>query len=78
MDEMEKVIQDVKYIQNTLWARWKEFQVDFDMRKYNRNAIELVHKYDGNREMLLFCQNQIMTWTPLLNDLKAKHEGRKR
>ena len=58
---------DIKYIQNTLWGIYKEFLIDHSVREYTRKASELVHKYDGNKEMLLFCQNLIICWTPVIN-----------
>lgn len=66
---MEEKIENVKYIQNTLWKIYKEFLDDRNVKEYTRKASELVHLYDGNKEMLLFCQNLIITWTPIINSL---------
>lgn len=64
---------DIKYIWNTLWIMYKEFLVDFNVREYTRKATELVHKFDGNKEKLLFCQNLVITWTPEINRLAEEH-----
>lgn len=66
---------DIKYIQNTLWVIYKEFLLDFNVREYTRKASELVHRYDGNKEMLLFSQNLVICWTPIINRLAENHRN---
>ena len=64
---MQEKTEDIKHIQNTLWSIYKDFLSDHDVRKYTQKASGLVHEYDGNKEMLLFCQNLVITWTPIIN-----------
>lgn len=64
---------EIKYIQNTLWSIYKEFLQHHSVREYSRKASELVHKFDGNKEMLLFCQNLIISWTPIINKLAEQY-----
>lgn len=64
---MDDEVKNVKDIQNTLWAIWKGFLEDHSVRRYNEKAQELVRKYKGNEDMLLFCQSLIITWTPVIH-----------
>lgn len=68
---MDNKLDDIKYIQNTLWSIYKDFLQDHDIREYTSKAAELVHKYKDKHDMMLFCQNLIITWTPVLNGLNA-------
>lgn len=66
---------DIKYIQNTLWAMYKEFLTSYNVRRYTEQAVELVHKYEGNRELLCFVQNLVICWTPIINGLAERHRS---
>jgi hypothetical protein len=65
--------EEIKYIQNTLWAMWKEFQTTFSVRTYTEQAVQLVHKYDGQRELQCFVQNLVICWTPIINMIAEEH-----
>ena len=64
---------DIKYIQNTLWMMYKEFENDFDMKKYNDQAINLCRRYKEEPVMLNFCQNLTISWAPIINEMGRKH-----
>lgn len=64
---------DIKYIQNTLWVMYKDFSVDFNMRKYSEQAADLCKRYKDNPLMLNFCQNLVITWTPVINTMAEEH-----
>ena len=61
---------DIKNIYNTLAVLYNEFLKDLDIDKYTRKASELCKKYQGNDLMLNFCQNLIISWTPVINQIK--------
>lgn len=61
---------DIKYIYNTLAALYSDFSKDLDIAKYQTKAHELCKKYEHNSLMLNFCQNLIVSWTPVLNEMK--------
>lgn len=65
--------EDIKTIQNTLWAMYKAYSATFDMREYNISASALVTKYKENPAMLNFCQNLIISWAPVINVIGEKH-----
>ena len=67
---------DIKYIQNTLWAMYKVFSENHNMAEYNKQAQELCRKYRNDAKMLPFCQNLIITWAPIINGMmEAYKEG---
>lgn len=64
---------DIKFIQNTLWVMWKEFQATHSVKKYTEQAICLVHKYDGQRDLQCFVQNLVICWTPIINQMAEEY-----
>ena len=61
---------DIKYIYNNLATLFNEFSKDLDIQKYETKAAELCRKYKDNNLMLNFCQNLIVSWTPVINQMK--------
>ena len=61
---------DIKNIYNALAVLYNEFLKDLDIDKYTKKAAELCKKYQGNEIMLNFCQNLIISWTPVINQIK--------
>jgi len=59
----------VNHIQNTLWRIYKEFLADHKVKAYTDKAAALVHEYDGKKDMMLFAQTLILSWTPIINGL---------
>lgn len=66
---MQEKIEDIKHIQNTVWAMYKDFLADHDMGKYNQKMGELVREYQdkGDRAILCFCQNILISWGSIIN-----------
>lgn len=69
LDIMSEKIEDIKHIQNTLWAMYKDFLSDHDVRAYNRKAQELATEYyeKGDKQLFTFLQWSIITWCPIIN-----------
>ena len=67
------MVDEIKYIQNTLWSMWKEFQTTFSVKTYTDQAMQLVHRYDGQRELQCFVQNLVICWTPIINQIAEEH-----
>lgn len=65
---------DIKYIQNTVWSMYKVFSSNYNMVEYNNQALELCRKYKKNEKMLYFCQNLIITWSPIINGMMEEHK----
>lgn len=65
---------DIKYIQNTIWAMYKVFSENHNMVEYNNQALELCRKYRNNANMLSFCQNLIITWSPIINGMMEEYK----
>lgn len=65
---------DIKYIQNTVWSMYKVFSTNYNMVEYNNQALELCRKYKDNAKMLSFCQNLIITWSPIINGMMEEHK----
>lgn len=66
---------EIKYIQNTLWAMYKEVERTGNAKSYTDQATELCKKYKERPELLTFCQNQVITWTPIINLLAERHRN---
>ena len=65
---------DIKYIQNTVWAMYKAFSDNHNMLEYNNQALELCRKYKNDEQMLSFCQSLIITWAPVINGMMEKYK----
>lgn len=66
---------EIKYIQNTLWAMYKEVEKTGNAKTYTDQASELCKKYKEHPELLTFCQNLVVTWTPIINLLAEQHRN---
>lgn len=66
---MQNKIEDIKYIQNAIWALYKNYLSDHDLAVYNRKIAELVSEVSnkGDKLLLSFCQNLLISWTPIIN-----------
>ena len=67
---VEEKTNCIKHIQNTLWAMYKDFLEDHDMGVYNNKAQKLTREYarKGDKQLLSFCQNMILSWSPIINE----------
>lgn len=61
---------DIKNIYNTLAVMYSDFLKDRDIKRYTKRAAELAESYSNNKMMLSFCENLIITWTPIINHIK--------
>ncbi len=61
--------KEITHIQNTIWAMYKQFLSDHDIEEYNRNMGKLAKEYadKGDKQLLLFCQNLLISWAPVVN-----------
>lgn len=68
---MQDKTEDIKHIQNTIWAMYKDFLKDHNMMEYNRKMGELAKEYyeKGDKQLLSFCQNLLITWAPIISSL---------
>ena len=66
---------EIKHIQNELWAMYRQFVTDFNVKKYTNQATNLCRKYKDNKILLNFCQNLVVTWTPIINHLAEIHRN---
>lgn len=75
-EKAEERHKEITRIQNTTWAMYKDFLADHDMAAYNRKMGELSKEYydKGDKQMLLFCQNILISWCPVINNF-AKEFG---
>lgn len=69
---MKDKLEDIKHIQNTLWSIYKDFLKDHDVCMFTNKAAELVSEYEDKCDMKLFCQDLIITWTPVINGMAAE------
>lgn len=67
---MREKTEDIKHIQNTVWAMYKDFLSDHDMAAYNRRMGGLAKEYadKGDQRLLSFCQNILISWAPIINE----------
>lgn len=66
---------EIKYIYNALWFIYKEFTTTYSVKKYTEQAVELVHKYDGQRDLQCFVQNMVICFTPIINQMAEEHRN---
>lgn len=71
---MEKEIQ---YIQNELWRLYKAFVSGGSMKEYNRGVQRLSGRYKGDEILLNFCQNLIISWAPIMNELSVNRRKKR-
>ena len=66
---MQEKIEDIKHIQNTIWAMYKDFLANHDMKAYNRKMRDLSKKYSekGDQQLISFVQGAFITWCPIIN-----------
>lgn len=66
---MQEKIEDIKHIQNTIWAMYKDFLVNHDMKKWNEEIGKLTKEYadKGDEQLLTFVRWSLITWCPIIN-----------
>lgn len=68
----EKIVnihKGISQIQNAIWAAYKEFLDNQDMKAFNRRMTDLATEYRDSGNLLLasFVENEIITWCPVMN-----------
>lgn len=61
-----KLHEELRDIQNGFWKAYKEYASSGDMRKYNKDLKAILERHRTDMEMLEFCQNLAVTWTPVI------------
>ncbi len=74
---MLKKEEEIKNIQNTIWAMYKSYLADHDMKEYNRKMGELSREYSkkGDRQLLDFCNGLLITWAPIIRGFAMEFNG---
>lgn len=62
----EKIVD----IQNSFWKAYTDFRKSKDMKQYNIDTQKICERYKFDPPMLLFCQNVIFAWAPVINNMK--------
>lgn len=67
--KIEEMHKEVTHIQNTVWAIYKDFLMDHDVKEYARKMGELSKEYSHRRDKLFlsFSQNLSVTWCNVIN-----------
>ena len=75
--KIEERHKEIAHIQNTIWSIYKDFLSDHDMAAYNRKTGELTKEYydKGNKQLLSFCQNILISWSPIINAFKEEFKS---
>lgn len=66
---MQEKIEDIKRIQNEIWAMYKAYLTDHDMKKWNEGMGKLTQEYadKGDQQLLTFVQWSLITWCPIIS-----------
>lgn len=74
---MQEKLEDIKYIQNTIWGMYKDFLLDHSMKKWNDGMQNLVSKYvdKGDAQLFSFVQNLLITWSPIIAGFSKEFNG---
>ena len=67
--------EDIKKIQNTVWAMYKDVTNHYNASIFTSDAKNLCAKYKDDPPMLAFCQRLIMAYTPIINGMCCEKRG---
>lgn len=78
-EKIEERHKEISHIQNTIWAMYKDFLLDYDMVAYNQKIISLTKEYydKDDKQLLSFCQNLLISWCPIINGLAEEFRNGK-
>lgn len=62
---MQKKIEDINYIQSSLWGLYKNFLTDHDPEKYKELAVGVV----SSTGLQYFCDGLVHTWISVIDKL---------
>lgn len=57
-------------IQNLFWKAYKNYKGTGSMSQYNADVDGIIEKYRDDHTMLNFCKNLVISWTPVINEMK--------
>lgn len=69
-EKIEERHKEITHIQNTIWAAYKDFLVDQNVKAYTQKMSLLTKKYHDMGDSLLmhFAENEAITWSPVINE----------
>lgn len=69
-EKIEERHKEITHIQNTIWAAYKDFLVDQNVKAYTQKMSLLTKKYQEKGDLLLksFAENEAITWCPVINE----------
>lgn len=73
-EKIEERHKEITHIQNTIWAMYKDFLADHDMKKWNEGMGKLTKEYAEkcDQQLLSFCQNLLITWCPIISGFEEE------
>ena len=76
-EKIEERHKEITHIQNTIWAMYKDFLTDHDMKKWNDGMGKLTQEYyeKGDPQLLTFCQHLLISWTPIISGFAEEYYG---
>lgn len=68
-EKIEGRHKEIAHIQNTIWAAYKDFLSDQNVKAYTQKVSLLTKKYQDMGDPLLtsFAENEAATWCPVIN-----------
>lgn len=67
-EKIDKTHKEITHIQNTIWAIYKSFLEDHDIKEYDRKMAELMEEYRIKKDEALFsfCKCQFISWEHMI------------
>lgn len=77
-EKIEERHKEITHIQNTIWAMYKDFLSDHDMKKWNEEMGNLSKEYaeKGDKQLLTFVQWSLITWCPIISGFAEEFRGK--
>ncbi|RKJ46534.1 hypothetical protein D7X98_04035 [bacterium 1XD8-76] len=70
--------EEIQHIQNAVWAMYKSYLKDHDMKSYNRKMGELSAEYSkkGDWQLLHFCNSLFVVWAPIIREFAIEFKSK--
>ena len=67
-EKIEEMHNEVKHIQNTIWAMYSDFLKNQNKDEYNSKMVWLMEEYQkkGKRWLFQFCKFQFVGWEDVI------------
>lgn len=62
---------NIKFIQNAIWNIYKQFLEDLSVPDFTKKCADMVNKFPMGSLERNFCTNLVLTYTPVVNQIKA-------